>query len=101
MVIDGKPMEKTLFRMVKDTLKDSNENSKIAFHDNSSSLQGFEAPTLMSSDPLRSNKLKVEKQMRHPLLTAETHNFPTGIAPFAGAETGPGGRIRDVQATGT
>ena len=101
MVIDGKPMEKTLFRMVKDTLKDSNENSKIAFHDNSSSLQGFEAPTLISSDPLHSNKLKVEKQMRHPLLTAETHNFPTGIAPFAGAETGPGGRIRDVQATGT
>lgn len=100
MVIDGKPMEKTLFRMVKDTLKDSNKNSKIAFHDNSSVLQGFEAPTLISSDPLRSNKLRVEKRTRHPLLTAETHNFPTGIAPFAGAETGPGGRIRDVQATG-
>jgi phosphoribosylformylglycinamidine synthase len=36
----------------------------------------------------------------HPILTAETHNFPSGVAPFAGAETGTGGRLRDVQATG-
>ena len=35
------------------------------------------------------------------LLSAETHNFPSGVAPFPGAETGTGGRIRDVQATGT
>ena len=32
------------------------------------------------------------------LLSAETHNFPSGVAPFPGAETGTGGRIRDVQA---
>ncbi|MBF0558281.1 MAG: phosphoribosylformylglycinamidine synthase, partial [Nitrospirae bacterium] len=32
--------------------------------------------------------------------TAETHNFPSGVAPFPGAETGTGGRIRDVHATG-
>ena len=36
----------------------------------------------------------------HPTLTAETHNFPTGVAPFQGAETGVGGRIRDTQAIG-
>ena len=35
------------------------------------------------------------------LLSAEIHNFPSGVAPFPGAETGTGGRIRDVQATGT
>ena len=34
------------------------------------------------------------------IYTAETHNMPTGICPFAGAETGTGGRLRDVQATG-
>jgi phosphoribosylformylglycinamidine (FGAM) synthase-like enzyme len=33
--------------------------------------------------------------------TAETHNFPSGVAPFPGAETGTGGRIRDGHATGT
>ena len=36
--------------------------------------------------------------MSHILLSAETHNFPSGMAPFPGAETGTGGRIRDVQA---
>ncbi len=36
----------------------------------------------------------------HLILTAETHNFPCGVAPFPGAETGTGGRIRDVHATG-
>ena len=36
----------------------------------------------------------------HLILTVETHNFPCGVAPFPGAETGTGGRLRDVQATG-
>ena len=36
----------------------------------------------------------------NPVFTAETHNFPTGIAPFQGATTGTGGRIRDNHATG-
>ena len=36
----------------------------------------------------------------HVIFTAETHNFPSGVAPFPGAETGTGGRIRDVHATG-
>lgn len=35
------------------------------------------------------------------LFTAETHNFPCAVAPFPGAETGAGGRIRDTHATGT
>ena len=35
------------------------------------------------------------------LLTAETHNFPCAVAPYPGAETGAGGRIRDTHATGT
>ena len=30
----------------------------------------------------------------------KTHNFPTAIAPFEGAATGIGGRIRDSQSTG-
>lgn len=34
------------------------------------------------------------------IFTAETHNFPTGVAPFSGATTGTGGRIRDVQCVG-
>ena len=37
---------------------------------------------------------------RHLTLTAETHNFPTGVAPFPGAATGVGGRQRDTHAIG-
>ena len=36
--------------------------------------------------------------MSHILLSAETHDLPSGVAPFPGTETGTGGRIRDVQA---
>ena len=32
------------------------------------------------------------------LLSAETHSLRSGVEPFPGAETGTGGRIRDVQA---
>ncbi|KAK6929382.1 Phosphoribosylformylglycinamidine synthase, linker domain [Dillenia turbinata] len=34
------------------------------------------------------------------LFTAETLNFPCAVAPYPGAETGAGGRIRDTHATG-
>lgn len=34
------------------------------------------------------------------IFTAETHNMPTAVAPFSGATTGTGGRLRDVQAVG-
>jgi phosphoribosylformylglycinamidine synthase len=36
----------------------------------------------------------------HLTLTAETHNHPTGVAPYPGAATGVGGRIRDNQVVG-
>ena len=55
---------------------------------------------LHPATPGRPSPLGPVEVCYHPLLTAETHNFPTGVAPFPGAETGTGGRIRDVQGTG-
>jgi len=100
MVIDGEEKPHTLFRMVKDTLpKDVPNNSVIAFHDNSSSIRGYEcdslAPRVDGAGPVG-----IARKTLHPILTAETHNFPSGVAPFPGAETGTGGRLRDVMATG-
>jgi phosphoribosylformylglycinamidine synthase len=101
MIIDGEEKSETLFRMVKDTLKTSNKNSVIAFHDNSSAIRGYEnVPYMRSSDPSGPSKMEIENITLHPILTAETHNFPCGVAPFPGAETGTGGRLRDVMATG-
>jgi phosphoribosylformylglycinamidine synthase len=101
MVIDGEEKSETLFKMVKSTLpKDVPNNSIIAFHDNSSSIRGYECDTLCPTSTCKAGSVKIGKQTLHPILTAETHNFPSGVAPFPGAETGTGGRLRDVMATG-
>jgi len=99
MVIDGQESAQTLFQMVKATLPAEN-NSVIAFHDNSSAIAGGPVDTLVPSRPGAPGPFVPARPTLHPILTAETHNFPTGVAPFAGAETGTGGRLRDVTATG-
>lgn len=102
MIIDGETKPHTLFQMVKATMpKGVPNNSIIAFHDNSSSIRGYDdVPTLMPSEVGTAGPMKVVKRTLHPILTAETHNFPSAVAPFPGAETGTGGRLRDVMATG-
>jgi phosphoribosylformylglycinamidine synthase len=101
MILNGIPKPKTLFQLVKETLSsNSSKNSIIAFRDNSSAICGFETPQLVPSDPTSISRFELSKKFLHGTLTAETHNFPTGVAPFEGAETGTGGRIRDVQCVG-
>ncbi|GKY95882.1 hypothetical protein MPSEU_000548800 [Mayamaea pseudoterrestris] len=101
MVIDGEEKTDTLFQMVKATLpKDVPNNSIIAFHDNSSAIKGYECQTLRPNAVDKAGSVEIGTQFLHPILTAETHNFPSAVAPFAGAETGTGGRLRDVMATG-
>jgi len=100
--IDGVAQKQSLFQLVKATLKGKkcNNNSIIAFHDNSSAIRGVGVTSLCAGAPGSPAAFTAVSETRHPILTAETHNFPSGIAPFPGAETGTGGRIRDVHATG-
>lgn len=95
----------TLFDLVKlplKTLKTSKTtNSTLAFCDNSSAIDGFDTQHLIRVDPtIPSSSYYLKNVHTNTLFTAETHNFPTGIAPFPGAATGIGGRIRDAQAIG-
>lgn len=99
-VIDGEVQEETLFDLVIATLKENPKGSLVAFKDNSSVIQGHDIRTLVPDEPGQPSGLDLVDVRYHVLLTAETHNFPTGVAPFPGAETGTGGRIRDVQGTG-
>ena len=99
-VIDGVEQEHSLFDLVTATLKANPKGSVIAFQDNSSVIEGSVIQTLAPKEPGNPSPLVPIQVQYHPLLTAETHNFPTGVAPFPGAETGTGGRIRDVQGTG-
>ncbi|WP_457576036.1 phosphoribosylformylglycinamidine synthase [Desulfomarina sp.] len=99
-IIDGREMEGTLFDLVTATLDANPEGSVIAFKDNSSVISGYGVDTIIPDQPGTPSSFSLQSVLYHPLLTAETHNFPTGVAPFPGAETGTGGRIRDVQGTG-
>jgi phosphoribosylformylglycinamidine synthase len=99
-IINGLVMPETLMDIVKSTLKANPSNSIIAFKDNSSGIKGYDCWTIVPEQPGKPAPFKKQKVHYHIIFTAETHNFPTGVAPFPGAETGTGGRIRDVQATG-
>jgi phosphoribosylformylglycinamidine synthase len=99
-VIDGQEVAETLMEVVQSTLDANPKGSVIAFKDNSSGVEGREVVTITPEKPGLPSPLKRTESTYHILFTAETHNFPTGVAPFPGAETGTGGRIRDVQGTG-
>ncbi|RZC92671.1 hypothetical protein C5167_007592 [Papaver somniferum] len=83
-----------------DTLKANPNNSVIGFKDNSSAIRGFLVKQLRPSQPGLTSPLTPSPHDLDILFTAETHNFPCAVAPFPGAETGAGGRIRDTHATG-
>ncbi|XP_050507688.1 phosphoribosylformylglycinamidine synthase-like [Diabrotica virgifera virgifera] len=100
MVIDGVEHKQSLIDMIIETQEHTNPNNVIKFSDNSSAIKGFLHRSLR---PVTAGSLSELKQVpveSHLIFTAETHNFPTGVAPFSGATTGTGGRIRDVQSVG-
>ncbi|KAJ3702358.1 hypothetical protein LUZ61_006063 [Rhynchospora tenuis] len=99
LIIDGDTMPQTLFQIVKSTLKANPSNSVIGFKDNSSAIKGFKVNKLQPASPKLGPLSSTQKEM-DILFTAETHNFPCAVAPYPGAETGAGGRIRDTHATG-
>ncbi len=99
-VIDDKEEPETLMEIVSSTLEANATNSIIAFKDNSSGIRGRDIFTIVPDSPGKPSAFTKRKMGYHIIFTAETHNFPTGVAPFPGAETGTGGRIRDIQGTG-
>jgi phosphoribosylformylglycinamidine synthase len=101
LIVDGKEVPGNLMKIVKATWEANRNNSVIAFSDNSSAITGYDITTIMPAVVGRPSPFQQTRRKYHITFTAETHNFPSGVAPFPGAETGTGGRIRDVQATGT
>jgi len=100
LVIDGITTPETLLEIVKSTLKANPSNSVSAFRDNSSAIKGYDCWTIIPAKPGKPAMFVKRRIKYHPIITAETHNFPSGVAPFPGAETGTGGRIRDIEAMG-
>ena len=83
-------MPQSLIEMVGSTQETTNPNSVIKFNDNSSAIKGFtDLDVLVPKNSTEASFVEVKKnQARHIIFTAETHNFPPGVAPFPGATTG-------------
>ena len=86
MVIDGQEQEKTLLQLVIETLEKNPQGSVIAFKDNSSGVRGHEISTLLPQKPGEPCGFNAATVEYHIIFTAETHNFPTGVAPFPRVE---------------
>nr|XP_003704098.1 PREDICTED: phosphoribosylformylglycinamidine synthase [Megachile rotundata] len=100
MIIDGEEMKESLIDMIIETQKYSNPNNTIKFSDNSSAIKGYQIKTLRPNETFTCSPFCLESVDQDLIFTAETHNFPTGVAPFSGATTGTGGRLRDIQGVG-
>lgn len=100
MIVDGVPQPQSLIRMIIDTQKRSNANNTISFSDNSSAIRGYKHSALRPDSATGPGAVRIAQVESDLIFTAETHNMPTAVAPFSGATTGTGGRIRDVQGVG-
>ncbi len=98
-VIDGKPQDRTLFDMIRNTYQHAPDGILSAYKDNSSVIEGFESDYFAPAPA--TGIFETRRENVHICMKVETHNHPTAIAPFPGAATGSGGEIRDEGATGT
>jgi phosphoribosylformylglycinamidine synthase len=96
--IDGKPAEKSLFSMIKNTYEQHHDGVLSAYSDNAAVIKGSKAARFFA-DPADQTYRYHEEPM-NLVIKVETHNHPTAIAPAQGAATGVGGEIRDEGATG-
>jgi phosphoribosylformylglycinamidine synthase len=97
-VIDGKPQQRSLFSMIRNTHDCHADGVLSAYSDNSAVVEGFECQRFYPVPGQRN--YQAHTAQTDILMKVETHNHPTAISPFPGAATGSGGEIRDEGATG-
>ncbi len=96
--IDGKPQDKSLFAMIKNTHAQSPQLTLSAYADNAAVIDGGVGRRFFAD--VKSGQYGIVEESIPYAIKVETHNHPTAIAPFPGAATGAGGEIRDEGATG-
>ena len=95
--IDGKPQDRSLFSMIKNTHQVSPAHTLSAYKDNAAVIEGNSASRFFPGDD---GRFTAKNEAVPYAIKVETHNHPTAIAPYPGAATGAGGEIRDEGATG-
>ncbi|HEY4301903.1 MAG TPA: phosphoribosylformylglycinamidine synthase [Candidatus Didemnitutus sp.] len=96
--IDGRPQDRSLFQMIRNTYEHHREGILSAYRDNAAVFAGTRGGRFFP-DP-HTGEYAAHDELIHVLCKVETHNHPTAISPFPGAATGSGGEIRDEGATG-
>ncbi|HET9123096.1 MAG TPA: phosphoribosylformylglycinamidine synthase [Acidiferrobacteraceae bacterium] len=97
--VDGKPVEHSLFGMIRATHEAHPRGTLVAYRDNASVIEAAEPVARLRPEP-SGRRYGYVTQDAGILMKVETHNHPTAISPYAGAATGSGGEIRDEGATG-
>ncbi|MEO9065450.1 MAG: AIR synthase-related protein, partial [Burkholderiaceae bacterium] len=95
--IDGRPQDRSLFAMIRNTEALSPQGTIVAYADNAAIMEGAFAESWF---PDAGGVYRARKEPVDVVMKVETHNHPTAISPFSGASTGVGGEIRDEGATG-
>ncbi|MFT3790133.1 MAG: phosphoribosylformylglycinamidine synthase [Rudaea sp.] len=95
--IDGKPQDRSLFAMIKNTHRLAPAHTLSAYKDNAAVIEGSAAARFF---PREDGRFAATNEAVPYAIKVETHNHPTAIAPLSGAATGAGGEIRDEGATG-
>ena len=98
-IIDGDPQPHSLFDMIRNSTRAMGGAGILsAYADNAAVIRGHQTQRFLAH-PGRCQYGYVEEEAPI-LMKVETHNHPTGIAPYPGAATGSGGEIRDEGAVG-
>jgi len=80
LVIDGKEIAQSLMQIVKEPYRMNPNNSVIAFNDNSSAITGYKIRAILPENPGIPSPFRQKEVTYHIIFTAETHNFPSGVA---------------------
>lgn len=98
--IEGITVPESLMDLAKTPWKRNPGITRTAFRDNAGVMRGHSVEVLLPRKPGVPSSYERRWASVEISATAETHNHPTMVEPFAGAATGTGGRIRDNRAVG-
>ncbi|MGH8161517.1 MAG: phosphoribosylformylglycinamidine synthase, partial [Gammaproteobacteria bacterium] len=96
--LDNERMEYSPFDCIRESYRASPDGILSAYKDNAAVLEGHAVRRLRRESA--SGRYQAATEKADIAIKVETHNHPTGVAPFPGAATGAGGEIRDEAATG-
>ena len=87
IIVDGEEKPFTMTELLKAcSSTGASSSTMISFGKDGSAIKGTLAEALNSEVPYAPSKTVLTFQNKNPVATMTTHNFPSGVTPFPGAE---------------